>query len=205
MERKTVENIILMINILQSRDCVSGSELADRLNVSKRTIQKYKMDLERMNIYVQTKKGKYGGYYLENPIIDFNIPLNQEEYKALEIANDLLENDNRYQFAHELNNAIEKIGIGMQKISTASTDPENLMYDSKPNIYTDFERYKYDQIREAISAVRKLEVEYLSLQSGKTERVIHPYAIFACNGFPYVIAYCELRKEVRSFRISGCH
>jgi len=202
MERRTVENIILMINILQSRDCVSGKELAERLNVSKRTIQKYKIDLEKMNIVVKSNKGKYGGYYIDRSILDFNIPLNQEEYRALEIAGDVLENDNRYHFNEELSHAIEKIGIGLQQNTSAQISRDNLLFDSKPNIYTDLERYKFTKIQSAIQLTHKLDVEYQSLQSGKTERIIHPYTIFACNGFPYVIAYCELRKEVRSFRIS---
>jgi len=202
MERNTVENIILMINILQSRECVNGNELAERLNVSKRTIQKYKSDLEKMNIQVQTRKGKYGGYYLDRSILDFNIPINQEEYSALQIAKELLKQDARYLFQKEMNHAIEKIEIGMQKNSSDMLTSDTLLYDSKPNVYTEFERYKYEKIGNAINKVNKLSVEYLSLQSGKTSRIIHPYTLFACNGFPYVVAYCELRKEVRTFRIS---
>ena len=61
----TVENIIKMIRILQNEACVSGQELAYRLGVSVKTIQKYKQDLDQMHIFVETKKGRYGGYYLD--------------------------------------------------------------------------------------------------------------------------------------------
>lgn len=202
MQRNTVENIIKMINILQSRTLVSGSELAEKLNVSKKTVQKYKDDLEKMHIYIETKRGRYGGYYLDKKILDFNIPISKDEFSALVMAKENLKNDKEFIFIRELNDALEKIEVGLKFNNEEFTDDASPTNNSKPNVNNEFERRKHIDFSDTAIKKKKLKITFISLQSGKTERNIHPYATFMCKGFWYLLAFCELRKEVRSFKIS---
>lgn len=202
MQRNTVENIIKMINILQSRTLVSGSELAKKLNVSKKTVQKYKDDLEKMHIYIETKRGRYGGYYLDKKILDFNIPISKDEFSALIMAKENLKNDEEFIFIRELGDALEKIEVGLKFNNEEFTHDVNLSKNSMPNVNNEFERRKHMDFSDAAIKKQKLKIKFMSLQSGKTQRYIHPYATFMCKGFWYLLAFCELRKEVRAFKIS---
>ncbi|MCK9444834.1 MAG: HTH domain-containing protein [Tissierellaceae bacterium] len=44
------------------------SEIAELIEVSPRMVKEYKNDLEKAGIYINSKQGRHGGYYLENTI-----------------------------------------------------------------------------------------------------------------------------------------
>lgn len=66
-----VSNVLTMLELLSSGKKYSIKELADNLEVSPRMIRVYKDDLELAGIYVDTIKGPYGGYVLNQNI---NVP-----------------------------------------------------------------------------------------------------------------------------------
>ncbi len=66
-----VSNILTMIEYLSVGKKYSIKELSELLEVSPRMIRVYKEELEKAGIYVDTIKGPYGGYVLNQNI---NIP-----------------------------------------------------------------------------------------------------------------------------------
>ncbi len=59
------------------------------------------------------------------------------------------------------------------------------------------------KIQMAIDNKNKIEIEYYSYSSDETtKRVIHPYRLILLDSYLNVEAYCELRKEIRRFRLS---
>ncbi len=66
-----VSNVLTMLEYLSSGKKYSIQELADLLEVSPRMIRVYKDDLEKAGIYIDTIKGPYGGYVLNQNI---NVP-----------------------------------------------------------------------------------------------------------------------------------
>ena len=57
-------------------------------------------------------------------------------------------------------------------------------------------------MQEALLSENKIEMKYFSLSSGLKKRKIQPYAMYIYQGFWYVMAYCELRKSIRQFKLS---
>lgn len=58
-------------------------------------------------------------------------------------------------------------------------------------------------IQNAIDNKNKIKIAYYSYSSDEcTERIIHPYRLLLLDSYINVEAYCELRKEVRRFRLS---
>lgn len=66
-----LSNALLMIEYLSSGKKYSIKELSEKLEVSPRMVRVYKDDLEKAGIYVDTIKGPYGGYVLNQ---DINVP-----------------------------------------------------------------------------------------------------------------------------------
>ena len=66
-----VSNAITLLELLQSGRKYSINELSTILEVSERMIRAYKEDLEKAGIYIDTIKGPYGGYVLNQNI---NVP-----------------------------------------------------------------------------------------------------------------------------------
>lgn len=58
-------------------------------------------------------------------------------------------------------------------------------------------------VQNAIDNQNKIEITYYSFTSDEsTKRVIHPYQLILMDDYLNVEAYCELRNEVRRFRLS---
>lgn len=59
----------------------------------------------------------------------------------------------------------------------------------------------YIIMKKAIKNRNKVEIEYESINSGITKRIIHPAELFCYIDKWYVAAFCELRKEIRLFKL----
>ena len=66
-----ISNVIAMLELLQTGKKYSTKELSNELEVSERMIRVYKDEIEKAGIYVDTIKGPYGGYVLNQNI---NVP-----------------------------------------------------------------------------------------------------------------------------------
>lgn len=66
-----VSNVLTMLEYLSSGKKYSIAELGEKLEVTPRMVRVYKDELEKAGIYVETIKGPYGGYVLNQNI---NVP-----------------------------------------------------------------------------------------------------------------------------------
>ena len=60
-----VGNVLRMLVLLKGNGMMKIKELAQIIGVDERTIRRYKDDLEQARIYVNSKAGRFGGYYLD--------------------------------------------------------------------------------------------------------------------------------------------
>lgn len=63
-----ISNVLTMIEYLSTGRKYSISELAEKLEVSPRMIRVYKDEIEKAGIYIDTIKGPYGGYVLNQNV-----------------------------------------------------------------------------------------------------------------------------------------
>lgn len=63
-----VSNVLTMLEYLSSGRKYNIKELSEKLEVSPRMIRVYKDELEKAGIYIDTIKGPYGGYVLNQNI-----------------------------------------------------------------------------------------------------------------------------------------
>ena len=66
-----ISNVLTMLEYLSSGRKYSIKELSEKLEVSPRMIRVYKDEIEKAGIYIDTIKGPYGGYVLNQNI---NVP-----------------------------------------------------------------------------------------------------------------------------------
>lgn len=84
-----ISNVLLMIEYLSTGKKYSIQELSDLLEVTPRMIRVYKNEIEKAGIYIDTIKGPYGGYVLNQNV---NVPKrfitpNKVEIKERDIFN----------------------------------------------------------------------------------------------------------------------
>ncbi len=56
--------VLTVLELLQSRQQLSGAELASRLEVDRRTVRRYVTMLQDLGIPVEGERGRHGGYRL---------------------------------------------------------------------------------------------------------------------------------------------
>lgn len=196
-----VSNALKMYMLLQGRSIIKGEELADILEVSTRMVQEYKNDLEKAGIYIGTKKGRNGGYFLENTLNLKGLGISKDELEALKMATEVIKNGN-YPYSTDFE-------ILSSKIINAMKDFGFTSYYSKPAFkhkkYSQKEKEIWKDINKAIMNKKKIKMSYASIGEKRKNvkfRVVHPYGIFDYEGSTYFYGYCELRKNVRFFKFS---
>lgn len=92
-----ISNVLTMIEYLSSGRKYSISELSEKLEVTPRMIRVYKDEIEKAGIYIDTIKGPYGGYVLNQNV---NVP------KRFITPNDV--NIENREFYNSVNRAIKE-------------------------------------------------------------------------------------------------
>lgn len=138
-----ISNILTMIQLLNTGKTYSIQALANELEVSTRMIRVYKNDLEMAGIYIESKRGPYGGYKINREVninknLAFNLP---KEISSL-----------------------------------------------------------YNTLSEAIKEKRKCYIEYQS-NNIFTERIVLPFQLIVVDKQWLLIALCEKKKELRTFKL----
>ncbi len=180
-----VANMLNMVKILEDGKIHTIQDLANKLEVSTRMIRIYKQELEQAGIYIQGKQGVNGGYILDNMKNTIDIGLTGEEIYQL-----------KNMKKNELDEAIiDKIikAYMTNEHRKDNTKSEQLMPEFT-EIYKDF--------RLAINSRNKIFIEFKSINSGITKRTIHPAELFTYLNNWYVAAFCELRNEIRLFKLN---
>lgn len=97
---------------------------------------------------------------------------------------------------------VESLRKKIEKAITSSLDPAGRLEDriilerpSRP-----VSEY-FALLRQAVEQKRKLKIAYYSLmRDTTTERVIRPYFLMKYLGYWYLTGYCEMRKDLRTFK-----
>ncbi len=198
-----VSNALRMYMLLQVRDIMKVGEIAEILEVTPRMVNEYKKDLEMAGIYIGSKLGRDGGYYLKNTLNLKGIGITEKELEALKMANEVIKSGN-YTYAVNFEMLVSKI-------LNAKKDFEEISYYSKdilkPIEMKEKEKRIWIDINKAIGGKNKVKINYSSIQCNKyksnlTTRIVHPYGVFDYKGGLYFYGYCELREEVRFFKFS---
>ena len=61
----------------------------------------------------------------------------------------------------------------------------------------------YIVMKNAIRNKNKVRIKYNSVNSGITQRIIHPAELFVYIDKWYIAAFCEYRKEIRLFKLEN--
>ena len=180
-----IANMLNMVKVLEDGKIHTIQDLADVLEVSTRMVRIYKQELEQAGIYIKGKQGINGGYILDNIKNTIDIGLTGEEIYQLK-------NMKKNELDEAIINKIIRAYV-VNEHRKDKTKSEQLMPEFT-EIYKDF--------RLAINNKNKIFVEFKSVNSGITKRTIHPAELFTYLNNWYVAAFCELRNEIRLFKLN---
>jgi predicted DNA-binding transcriptional regulator YafY len=197
-----IMRVLTVLEVLQARDFVSGAELAERLEVDLRTVQRYIVRLKDLSIPVESSRGVGGAYRLKP---GFRLPpllLTNEEAFALSLGLHSLRQVGLSAFAPATEGALAKLRRVMPEALRESirTVDDVVAIEPGPWVVTT----SVESLIRAASAIRigrRVRFDYESGEGARTRRQIEPYAVMHTDGRWYLIGYCLTRKAMRTFRL----
>lgn len=206
----TVANALNMLYILSSGRTYKIRELAEKLEVSSKSIRVYREALDGAGIYVLDKRGKYGGYYLpkdfQNTLL--GLDLNEEEKMALELVESEMRSSRHVEAKH-ISSLLTKLQRMEEKKHHLESPPleqsAHIVGGARPNIDAEKEREKLVRIIRAKRELRKVSLLYRPLSGTESRRTLQVYNTYTYRGEIYMVAYCELRQEIRDFKLRRAH
>ena len=194
--------VLTILELLQARERVSGSELAGLLEVSVRTVQRYIARLQDLGVPVQSTRGPGGTYHLEP---GFRLPpmmFGTEEAFALALGLDALS----YLGLTEIAPASAAVKAKLERVlpttvSSRVKTMRDVLILERPKWINDADIGFLMTLATAVQANQRVKLEYISKSSQPTSRMVEPYGLMQHDGRWFLAGYCCLRQEERLFRI----
>jgi predicted DNA-binding transcriptional regulator YafY len=197
-----IMRVLTVLEILQARDRVSGSELASRLEVNLRTVQRYVARLQDLCVPVESVRG-VGGFYRLKP--GFRLPplmFTDEEAFALALGLRALRHLGLSAFAPATEGAAAKLARVLPEPLRSSIRMMEEVVALEPGPWVvSTSGASLICVSTAIRVRRRLRFGYQSHAGISSRREIEPYGVAHLDGRWYVVGHCLLRQDLRTFRL----
>lgn len=184
---------------LQSKKIVTAKEIADRFEISLRTVYRDIKTLQEAGVPFGSENGV--GYYIVDGYRLPPVSLTEEEANTLIISEQLFKQQGDKSISSNYNSLLIKIKSTLKNFQKENLELlENRTFSFiKDKI---IESNCLSEIQKAISNSSLLEIEYHSIYNEKfTVRKIEPMAVYFTNNVWILISFCQLRNELREFRL----
>lgn len=194
--------VLTVLELLQSRPYITGPELAARLETDVRTVRRYIMHLQDVGIPVEANIGRQGGYRLRP---GYKLPpllFSEEEATAIMLG--LL--GTSWLEIGQSSVAVEGALAKVSRVLPAQARERLQAMTTHLHFFSPGQQTQPDvslllRLSEAIGQSQRMFMEYRSLDDELTQRKIDPYGVVARDGRWYLVAYCHLRRDYRTFRL----
>lgn len=180
-----------------------AEELADRFNVSIRTIYRDMRALEAGGVPIGAEAGL--GYFIGEGYHVPPVMFTREEARALLIGGKVVESFTDESIQNHFENALTKVRsvLDMEKKDDLdSLDKDIVINPFLSNHNKQDGSLHFEQIQSALAGARVVEIEYFSRGKGEeTKRALEPIGLTFYADNWHLIAWCRLRKDYRDFRL----
>ncbi|QRG78171.1 YafY family protein [Citrobacter sp. R56] len=197
---RRADRLFQIVQILRGRRLTTAALLAERLEVSERTIYRDIRDLSLSGVPVEGEAGI--GYRL---IAGFDLPplmLTHRESEALMVAIRLLKTWGGDSLSRELESAQEKVLAILPEESRRRAEQTRIFapdFGTQPH-----SRSAFDLIHQAVSVQQVLALHYRDEAGHLSWRDVQPLGMFFWAEHWLLIAWCERREDYRCFRVDRC-
>ena len=195
------EHMLSILWMLNAGEKVTAKQISEKLEIHIRTVYRYIDALCASGVPIISDAGHNGGYSLLHRFIQSPLLFSMEEKKTLLHA---------AQFAQEagypLSEALEK---ATSKLQMYSNPEQERILNHHAAGFGVINRRGYpalqpvlQELEHAVAHEESVEISYRnSHDKQSSNRVIDPYGVVNWNNKWYTVAFCRIRKEIRSFRV----
>lgn len=195
------DRIVAILIQLQSKRIVKAQDLADRFDVSLRTIYRDIRSLQTAGVPIASEAGI--GYEL---VEGYRLPpvmFTREEASSFVAAEKLMQKFIDKRLGDHFASAIAKMKavLRMADKDWISSIESQVQVRSAQSIFNEKVPEALSVLFDSLAQKVQVEIRYKKIASSTPEiRKIEPVGVFHENDFWYIMAYCHLRKDYRRFR-----
>ncbi len=205
------ERQVYILSLLSSsRTGYTAQELANRLDtlgagVTKRTILR---DIDELSLnYAIEEEERNGKTYFKSGKFSLSgVDLTMEDMLSISFLRAMLSDYQQTQIGQSATEMLDKLTGKMSTLNQKHLEELKqiiAMGDSRAKEMSDVDPEIEASVTDAIDKKCKVKIKYHAWNSNEdSERVIHPFRFLFLDHNLCVEAYCELRKEKRTFRLS---
>lgn len=188
-----IDRLFSIVQILVNKRTVTASELADKFNVSVRTIYRDIEILSANGIPIYSTQGKGGGIsILENYSIDKTIVSDDDQNKiimALQSVNATGQID--------VKDSLTKLKNVFKKNNTDWIEIDFSAWEQSQE-----EKNNFELLKESIMNQKCVKFFYYNNNGEVSNRVVEPYKLVFKRNKWYIYAYCRKRENFRFFKLT---
>lgn len=182
-----------IVYYLLDKGSATAKELAERFEVSIRTIYRDIDALSNAGIPVYTETGRSGGIHLLSDfVLDKTVISEQEKQEILSALQGLAVMSGEYK-----KDMLEKLSALFQVHSVSWLEMDFSRWGDKTR-----DNKKFEVLKAAVIHRRCMKISYVSSYGGTEERVIQPIKLYYKSKDWYIRAYCRVREDFRIFKLN---
>ncbi len=194
---RRADRLFQIVQMLRRRRLTTAAQLAERLEVSERTVYRDIRDLSGSGVPILGEAGV--GYRLGK---DFDLPplmFSGEEVQALVLGARMVESwgdSELRQAARSVLTKVEAVLPPSKRQQVHDTALFSLSFRVSPEV-----RANVGALRKAIDARTKIRLDYKDREGVASGRVVCPLGLYFWGNVWTLGAWCELREDFRNFRL----
>ncbi len=195
------DNMLAIVWLLQSRNSLTAEQISEHLEMSVRTVYRYIDSLCASGVPIIADSGHDGGYRLVSHFREVPLFFEPNEQKSLFHAATFARGAG-YPYEKELTSALQKIRYSLSDEQKEFLERHmsgfDVLYTQKDHSLASL----LQQLEHAVAEGQSCDILYdKRSREEPSERRIDPYGLVYREKYWYVIAFCHLRKAMRTFRV----
>ena len=194
--------VLTVLELLQSRERMSGPELCRRLEVSPRTVQRYVARLQDLGIPVESTRGVGGSYRLKP---GFRLPplmFSADEALSLALGLRALRLLGLHALTPAAASASAKLARTLPRALSERVQSlqDAVQLDVAPWVLA-ADAAALSQLLAAMESGHPVAFRYTARSAVSSEREVEVYGTVHVYGRWYAVGHCRSRRAIRSFRL----
>ncbi len=190
-----IDRLLGILNVLANTDRITIKELAERFEVSKRTIFRDLDTLNQSGVPIVTYSGIGGGVsVIDGYKLKSNILSKKDIKNVFTALNGLMSIDENT----DLTNLIAKL---IPEEASMVFSESDYVIDLSSWFQDSITQKKVSGLHKAIKNQNCIYLEYISKRS-RSARIVHPHKLVFKQSYWYLYAFCEDKQEFRLFKVN---
>ncbi|WP_028553077.1 helix-turn-helix transcriptional regulator [Paenibacillus sp. UNC451MF] len=199
------DNMLSILWLLKKGKRLTAKQLAEELEMNIRTVYRYIDALCASGVPIIADSGHNGGYSLLERFNEAPLFFDMSEQKAL-IQAAVFAREAGYPYGEALQRAVDKLKLYTNDEQLNELNRHLVGFDVIHAPQPSSQEWLLQELEMSVANGCTMAVEYLKGNADSTnQREVDPYGLVYWRGKWYIVAYCHLREEIRSFRVDRIH